>query len=127
MENNTRALSFRKESRLLSREDFLYLKSESKRYSTSSLLLYYKDSRLRSKNTRIGFSISKKVGKAFFRNRLKRILREVFRCSSYKNSGLDGLFVVNPKIGQIFTSQEEIERNLIKDFNKLLIRATNYK
>lgn len=41
-------------------------------------VLYFIKKDLRNK-TRIGFSVSKKVGKAYVRNRVKRIAREVIR------------------------------------------------
>ena len=44
---------------------------------------------------RHGFSVSRRVGKAVVRNRVKRLLREILRCAPLK-SGWDIIFIARP-------------------------------
>ena len=44
---------------------------------------------------RYGFSVSRRVGKAVVRNRVKRLLREIVRCTPLK-SGWDIIFIARP-------------------------------
>lgn len=71
-----------------------------------SLLFYFKPNNL--SNSRLGISASKKFGNAIKRNQFKRIVREVFRCSSIKNNSFDILVVSNNR----YTSQKD---KLIKE------------
>ncbi|MBP9674062.1 MAG: ribonuclease P protein component [Bacteriovoracaceae bacterium] len=90
---------FKKESRLLTAKDFEYLKKGSLVTRTPFLSFYYKKSKdPLSSLTRIGISISAKTADSHKRNRLKRILKELFRQSSFKNLGLDILMVVHPPL-----------------------------
>ena len=79
--------------RLKKQKDFDLIFKKGKRIHTKSLTLLY----LESKETKFGISLSKKHGKAFKRNRIKRILRASIR-SFIKN--FDGSFyvVILPKV-----------------------------
>ena len=48
--------------------------------------------------SRYGFSVSKRVGKAVTRNRVKRLFREILRVMPLK-SGWDIIFIVRPAAG----------------------------
>ena len=84
---------FEKKFRLLSARDFEELKVDSLSYKKPSLIVYFKKNSFNQ--TRIGLSVSKKIGKAHDRNRLKRLMRESFRQSPHKFLGFDILFVVS--------------------------------
>ncbi len=90
--------SFPKESRLLKPVDFNYLRRGARYANTPFLRLYYKISRVEDNNARLGLSVSKKVGNAVQRNRVKRILREEFRNSSVRFLNLDILVVASPRL-----------------------------
>lgn len=84
---------FEKKFRLLSASDFRELKVGSSSYKKASLIIYYKKNSFNL--SRIGISVPKKTGKAYLRNRFKRLIRENFRTSPYKFLGYDILFVVS--------------------------------
>ena len=112
---------FSKSQRLLKAEDFFYLKEGSFCLKAPNLIVYAKKSRLGSPLTRIGISVSKKVGKSCQRNRLKRIIRESFRLSDICDLGFDLLFVVNPGLLKHGPDAERILRtSLLQLFNLLL-------
>ena len=81
--------NFTKENRLLSAADFQYLRRDNRQISTKNLKVYYKKSMNGSDQSRIGVSVSKKVGNAVVRNSVKRMLRELFRKSRLKTLGYD--------------------------------------
>jgi ribonuclease P protein component len=66
--------------------------------------------------SRYGFSVTKKVGKAVQRNRLKRLLREIMRLQSLK-SGWDIVFIARSAAVNI--DYHQLERAV----TKLLARA----
>jgi ribonuclease P protein component len=89
---------FDKSYRLLSADDFSYLRKDSKNFNHKWMRVYYKPSRINSSKSRIGISVTKKVGKANIRNLCKRQVREFFRSSDYKELGLDLLVLVSPRL-----------------------------
>lgn len=90
--------SFPKENRLLSRGDFSYLKSKSKKIVQKTLIAYVKPTQIEEKAfSRLGISASRKFGKANKRNLFKRLIRETFRKSDFKSMGYDLLIVANNK------------------------------
>lgn len=116
MNNN----SFEKSHRLLKACDFLYLKTECSTLSRPWVRAFFKSSRVSETKTRIGFAVSKKVGKANKRNRLKRLMRESFRTSKFKNLGLDLLIVVSPGLYKKIDDPIRAEKYLLNSFNLLL-------
>lgn len=55
------------------------MRSNSKKFVTKSLIIFIKKNDY--PHARLGFAISKKVGKAYIRNIFKRVVREGFRNS----------------------------------------------
>ena len=94
--------------RLKKNGQFSYLYKKGKRSFTKHLTLYSIQSKYR--DYRIGYSVSKKIGKANVRNKIKRRLKEIVR----KNQ-----FVKNYN-NYVLVAREGIE---LLDFNNLLIEV----
>ncbi len=73
----SRTRSLPKEARVAKRRDFLRIQSAGRRVPTRHFLLVY----LRRGNApaRLGITVTKKLGNAVLRNRVKRAVREAFR------------------------------------------------
>ncbi|ASS73553.1 ribonuclease P protein component [Tumebacillus algifaecis] len=69
-----------KEHRLTDKRDFQRVFHHGQSFANRYLVIYFLKNR-NSDTFRVGFSVSKKVGKAVTRNRVKRLLREAFRSS----------------------------------------------
>jgi ribonuclease P protein component len=113
--------SYGKNHRLLSANDFSFLQSGSRQVRNKWLKAYYKESQLQnsktySGETRLGISVSKKVGNAVVRNRTKRLLREAFRVSGNKDLGIDILVIVSPYLYKNIKDSDEAKSKLTKSF-----------
>ncbi len=64
-------------ARLKHKSDFNRVYAKGRSYSTDLVVMYVAPTR--AENTRVGFSISSKVGKSVVRNRTRRLLREAVR------------------------------------------------
>lgn len=103
--------SFSKKLRLLSARDFSNLKVDSLVFKGQMIRIYFKKNDLEF--SRVGISVSSKTANSVVRNRFKRIIREHFRNSSFKATGIDFLCVV-----QRFSKdadQKKLEEILIKN------------
>jgi len=72
-----RAFAFSKLERVLDRKDFVNLNRTGQRLRTPHFTVFVARHALGRK--RLGITVSKRVGGAVTRNRLKRLIREVFR------------------------------------------------
>ncbi len=84
-------------NRLTKRKEFGYVYKHGKYAYNNYLTLIYVPSKL--KDVRIGFSVNKKIGKAYVRNKIKRQLREIVR-ENIKN--------IEPNYNYVFVTKPEI-------------------
>ena len=72
---------------------FRFIYNRGKSVSDSNLVLYIVKNN-KSNTLRLGITVSKKIGKAIVRNRVKRLIRESYRLNKHKfRYGYDIIFV----------------------------------
>ena len=93
---NTRRYTFGRELHLRDTEDFKRVYEEGRVWRDKYFVLYLR----RTNNPdskpviKVGFTVSRKVGNAVVRNRVKRLLREIFRLRKHElPGGLELVFV----------------------------------
>jgi len=72
---------------------------------------------------RVGFTVTRKVGNAVVRNRIKRILREIYRVNRLASTGSLDL-VVNAYTSILERPRQEIERDVVRCIARLTAGAT---
>jgi ribonuclease P protein component len=113
------SFAFSKSERLLNRKDFVNLKKLGKRLNTPHFTVIFKESGLGI--TRLGITVTKKVGNSTQRNRIKRLVREFYRLhKAHFPQGYD--IVVTAKKGahglSLWKTKEELgEIILDKEFH----------
>lgn len=104
--------------RMKKRADFLHLRDKGKTVVTKSFIMQYAPSKLSSNDINIGFTATKKIGKATIRNRAKRRLKEVIAKKYLQlKGGYDIVLIARSSIAQI--SWEK----LVADMDKALIES----
>ncbi|MCP3872383.1 MAG: ribonuclease P protein component [Desulfobacteraceae bacterium] len=105
-----------KKVRLLKRAQFLTLSKQGKRVHTNCFIAIVLKGT--AQNNRIGITVSKKVGNAVERNRIKRITREYFR---HKKDNILGPMDINiiAKKGLTTLSNRQIIEKIDKLFTKI--------
>ena len=77
--------SFRKADRILKRREFLELSKYGRRIQNEHFIAYFSPGQCN--RSRLGVTVTKKVGKAVTRNKIKRFVREFFRLNRHCLSG----------------------------------------
>ncbi len=112
-----------KQRRLAKRPQFVRVYETGRKQYSRYAVLFVAGNDLQ--NSRIGITVTKKVGKANIRNRLKRWTREVYR-RQRAPLGLDAQaldIVVNVKPGAAQTSFEEFNRDLTRVLERIVTDA----
>ena len=85
------------ENRLRKRQDFHRVYKRGYSFVAAGMVLYIR--KTNRQGFRIGFSVSKKIGKAVVRNKVKRRLRELVKSNEfYCLAGYDYVFIARPAI-----------------------------
>lgn len=116
--------TFTKKDRLTHRQEFLYLMKNGKRCDNRYFIAFACQNHL--ENCRLGITVSKKVGKAAKRNRIKRIVREHFRQNRQQfNNFWDINLIAKKGLGEL---SNRATASFVKDiFSKIEIRRTHNK
>ncbi len=96
-------------------KEFKKVYSTGESWVTANLVLYTKPNNLAE--NRCGFSISKKIGKAVIRNKLRRRLKEILRLNDHKmKKGYDLIFIARKAVVEL--DYKKLERNVYKLLQK---------
>ena len=107
----------RSDHRLRKDRQFSYIYKKGKRKSIDNFTLYYIESKFN--NYRIGYSISKKQGKAVKRNLLKRRLKEIVRTNNLPVKKFNFVLFARDGASELdFKQLESQVKNLFQKFYK---------
>ncbi len=101
--------------RLKKKKQFAYIYRKGTRKSTKYLTLFVTPSKFSC--FKIGYSVSKKIGKANVRNKVKRRLKEIVRCSTYPKNYFNYVLMVREGIENL--SFVELENQVKEIFSKI--------
>ena len=110
------AFSFKKSERILKRYGFVRLFKEGYRIHREPFVVNYASNGLG--NLRLGITVSKKVGCAVIRNRIKRLVREYFRLHKAQIENAYDLNII-AKPGAARLSCQEINQALSHLFSEI--------
>jgi ribonuclease P protein component len=110
--------SLPKEVRLRKRAEFLTLSKQGKTVYSQYFLAIVCDRS--NQHNRIGITVSKKVGNAVARNRIKRLIREYFRHKKHSIPGARDINIIARK-GLTTLSNRQIIEKLDKLFTKIAL------
>ena len=99
-----RFFSFTKADRILKRSEFIYISRFGKKLQDRHFIVTFCPGR--SEKTRLGVTVTRKVGDAATRNRIKRLAREHFRLNRDKITGKWDLNIIAKKAAADLTSDQ---------------------
>ena len=99
-----------KKFRIRKNMEFKDIYKSGKNYWNRNLILYVKKNDLN--RTRVGYTITKKLGNAVERNRLRRKMKEIYRLNFYNiEEGYDLIFIAKKNIKDI--PYKELEGSML--------------
>lgn len=98
----------KKEYRIKKGSDFDAIIKKRKSFANRQFVLYYQENNL--EHMRLGISVSKKLGKAHKRNKLKRYVRENFKTKKDRVKNYDLIVIVRQ--GAVDLSFTEFEKSM---------------
>jgi len=104
--------------RLRKRREFLEVYGRGRRVHTRTLVLYFLSNTC--SNHRLGITVSRKIGKAVVRNRIKRVMREIFRDHQLSMAPVD--LVVNAKRAAAHASFWDLRDDYFRAVERMLSR-----
>jgi len=111
--------AFPKNQRLLRHAEFERVYKQGRRHFAAHLTVFYVarsgETGEHSVGTRVGFTVSKALGGAVQRNRMKRRLREAVRLEGV-SPGLNADIVINPKRTLLTVEFSELRKEVAKAF-----------
>ena len=108
--------SFTKEDRILKRNEFIQLSKFGRKLHQGSFIAIYVPGRFG--RSRLGITVTKKVGGAVTRNRIKRLVREYFRLNKHLLSGEWDINIIAKKEAADLSS-EKVFASLQDIFKKI--------
>ena len=103
-------LSFPKSLRLRKRREYLIVQRSYYRFVTKHFIVYARPNR--SGTTKLGITVSRKVGRAHVRNRVKRWVREAFRLN-FDRLPTGMLLVFVARQGRVLEAYGEVETEML--------------
>lgn len=108
--------SFKKEDRILKRSDFLELAKSGRKLQNDCMIAFFAPGK--HDRPRLGITVTRKVGSAAQRNRIKRLIREYFRLNrQHLKQNWDINIVAKPKAADL--SSEKVFSALQDLFEKI--------
>jgi len=104
----------KKEYRIKKNEDFQSIIKDRKSIANAKYVVYYKDNK---QHLRVGISVSKKLGHAVVRNKIKRQVRMMIQEIFDKNQKMDFIVIVRKKY--LLSSYEDNKNDLKYLYNKI--------
>lgn len=114
--------TFTKADRILKRPEFIYLSNVGVRVYNRHYVAIYKEN-LQTGRSRLGITVTKKVGGAVARNRIKRVVREYFRTNRDSIHGTLDINII-PKKAVAGLTHAESYSSLRNIFNRLSARMS---
>jgi ribonuclease P protein component len=106
-----------KRSRLSRSSEFQRIYRQGSSTASRYLVLYYfaRPSQTSEQGPRLGLSVSKKLGGAVVRNRLKRLLRESFDgCQPRPSGRYDYVLIARPSLKELVERQDKGDKGLVR-------------
>jgi len=104
------------QTRITKRSQYLSLRQRSRRWQSENFLLLWRPNRMGF--SRLGITVTRRVGNAVVRNRIKRQVRERFRLHrALRSRGLDMVLIAKHSAGRL--SKAEMARELEQLFDRL--------